>query len=149
MMQEIQSVQNRYERRMEDSENSGTYDWIRSTRSSTWCIHSTRAIFPEFPRPRTQKRRSLESSYKLEEFSMKSVKESFQENSETERQAVISAQELAAVFRSEISQETTACDPRKSEVIRLTEELAEPSTKMIAGGNSLHYFSVPLPPPDW
>ena len=44
-----------------------------------------------------------------EELIMKFVKESFQETSESERQSVISAQELAAALRSCMSQETTAC----------------------------------------
>ena len=41
---------------------------------------------------------------------MTSMMEGFEETSDRERQAVISAQELAAVLRSEMSQETTACD---------------------------------------
>ena len=32
-------------------------------------------------------------------------------------------------------------------VKELTKEVAEQSTKTITGGNSLHYSSVPLPPP--
>ena len=64
-----------------------------------------------------------------EELIMKLVKESFQETSESERQSVISAQELAAALRSCMSQETTACNSWKSEVIRLTREVAEESTK--------------------
>ena len=77
---------------------------------------------------------------------MKSMKESVQETSESERQAVISAHELAADLRSEMPQETTACDPWKSKVIRLT-EVVEQSTKRTAGRNSLHCSSVPPPPP--
>ena len=40
---------------------------------------------------------------------MKSLKGSFHETSDGERQVVTSAQERAAVLRSEMSQETTAC----------------------------------------
>ena len=31
--------------------------------------------------------------------------------------------------------------------MKLAKEMAEQSTKRIAGGNSLHHSSVPLPPP--
>ena len=66
---------------------------------------------------------------------MTSVKESFQETSEGERQAVISAQQLAISLRREMSQATTACSSWENEVTRLTREVAEQSTKRIAGGN--------------
>ena len=45
---------------------------------------------------------------------MKSMTESVQETSESESQAVISALELAAALRSEMSQETTDCDSWKA-----------------------------------
>ena len=57
------------------------------------------------------------------------MKKSFQETSESERKAVISAQELAAALRSEMSQKTTACNSSKREVITLTEEVMEQRTK--------------------
>ena len=41
---------------------------------------------------------------------MKHTKESFQETTVSEKQALISAQELAAALRSEMSQGTTAFD---------------------------------------
>ena len=78
---------------------------------------------------------------------MKHTKESFHDTTESEMQALISAQEMTAALRSEMSQETTACDSWNSEVIRLTREVVKLSTKRIAGGNSLHYSSVPRPPP--
>ena len=53
-----------------------------------------------------------ESSYKLKN-SRCPWMESFQETSESERQAVIDAQELAAVLQNEVSQATTACDSLK------------------------------------
>ena len=68
-----------------------------------------------------------------------SVKESLQQTSESEGQAVISAQELATALQNEMSQATTSCDSWKSEVMRLRKEVAEQSTKSMARRNSLHY----------
>ena len=44
-------------------------------------------------------------------------------------------------------QEITVCASWKTDVIRLTKEAEKQSTRRIAGGNSLHYSSVALPPP--
>ena len=77
---------------------------------------------------------------------MTSLNESFLETSERERQAVISAQDLAAALQHEMSQATTACESWKSEVIRRRKEVAEQNTKRTAGRNSLHCSSVLLPP---
>ena len=46
--------------------------------------------------------------------------ETLQETSESERRAVISAQELAAALQVDMSQATTTCDSRTDEVIELT-----------------------------
>ena len=46
--------------------------------------------------------------------------ESFQETSESEKQAVISAQQLAIALQSDMSQEATACVSWKTEVIKLS-----------------------------
>ena len=51
---------------------------------------------------------------------MTSMIESFQETSENERQAEISAHKPPTTHRSEMSQATTACDSWINEVIRLT-----------------------------
>ena len=55
------------------------------------------------------KEAQLRAQLQTEQLMMTSMMESFQETSERERQAAISAQVLAAVLRSEMSQETTAC----------------------------------------
>ena len=61
----------------------------------------------------------LRVQLQTEELMMTSLKESFQGNSESERQAVISAQQFAISLQSEMSQATSACDSWKPEVIRL------------------------------
>ena len=69
---------------------------------------------------------------------------SSKETSESERKAVLSAQELATALRSERSQESTAWISWKTQVKRDTKELAEQGTKQVAGGNSLQHASVSL-----
>ena len=64
---------------------------------------------------------------------MASPEESFQENSESERQAVISAQQVASSLQSDMSQASSDCNSWKDGVWRLTKEVAEQSTKRIAG----------------
>ena len=76
-----------------------------------------------------------------------SLNEGFHASSEKKRQSVINAQEGAPSCRSEMSQEITACDWWKSEVTRLTKEVAEQNTMRQAGGNSWHYSSIHLTPP--
>ena len=78
---------------------------------------------------------------------MKYLKENFQETSESEMQAIISAQQSAISLHSETSQATSGCDYWKTEVKRLTKQVAEQSTKRVAGRNSLHHSTVPLSPP--
>ena len=63
----------------------------------------------------------LRVQLQTEEVMMTSLKESFQENSESERQAVISAQQSASSLQSEMSQATTACDSKETEVTRFTQ----------------------------
>ena len=58
-----------------------------------------------------------------EELMMTSLKDSFQETSESERQAAISAQQSAISLQSEMSQATTACDSWKTKAIKLTKEV--------------------------
>ena len=74
------------------------------------------------------------------------VPSGFQEISESERQAVISAQRLASSLQSEMSQATTACDFWTTKVIRLGKEVAEQNTKRITWETSSHCSSVHLPP---
>ena len=59
---------------------------------------------------------------------------------------MISAQQLAISLQREMSQAMAACDSWKTEVIRLTKEADEQSTKRKAGRNLSHYSSVHLPP---
>ena len=73
-----------------------------------------------------------------------SIQESFQETSESERQTVVSAQELAIALRSAGIHSLCLLE---NEVMRLTKEVAEQSTKKIAEGNSSHHSSVPVQPP--
>ena len=72
-----------------------------------------------------------------EELMMTSLKESVQENFGSVSQADIFAHQLASSLQSEMPQATTACNSRKIEVLRLTQEVAEQSTKRKAGG-TLH-----------
>ena len=78
---------------------------------------------------------------------MTSINESSQETSESERQTIMSAQDLAAALRREMPRATTACDSWKSEMMRRAKEVAEQSTESTAGRNSFHHSSVLLPPP--
>ena len=55
----------------------------------------------------------LRVKLQTEELIMKFMNEGFQETSEIERQGVISARELAAALRSEMSQEVTVCSLEK------------------------------------
>ena len=71
-----------------------------------------------------------------------SMIDSFHETSENERQAEISAHKPPTTHRSEMSQATTACDSWINEVIRLTKEVVEQSTKSVAGGNSFCSFTT-------
>ena len=77
---------------------------------------------------------------------MTSLKASFQENSESERQGVIIAWQSASSLQRKMLQATTACTSWKSEVLKLTKEVAEQSTKRIAGRKSSHDSSAHLPP---
>ena len=65
---------------------------------------------------------------------MTSSKQSFQETSENERQAVISAQQLASSLQSEMSEATTACDSWITELVRLTMEVTERKRRRQLGG---------------
>ena len=79
----------------------------------------------------------LRVQLQTEELMMTSVKEAFQQTSESERKAVLSAQELAIAPRREMSKKSTACISRKTKMTRLTKQVAEQSTKSIAGGEIL------------
>ena len=76
-----------------------------------------------------------------EELMRTSLKESFQETSESDWQAIVSAEELAISLQNEMSQATTACDSLKTKVIRLIKEVVEQSAKRTEEGASVH-----LPP---
>ena len=53
---------------------------------------------------------------------------------------------MAAFLHSEVSRATAACASWKNEAKRLTKDVAEQSTKRIAGGNSLrHSLTTPAP----
>ena len=58
---------------------------------------------------------------------MEILKESFEETLESERQAVISAQQFAIALQNEMSQESTACDSWTTEVMILTKDVEEDS----------------------
>ena len=70
------------------------------------------------------------------ELMMTSLKESFQETSESERQAVISAQPLAISRRH-----CRFVILEKNEVLRFTKEVADQSTKRIVAENPSRYSS--------
>ena len=65
------------------------------------------------------------------------------------RQTIFSAQELAAALRNGVSQATTAFDSWKREVKKLTQAVADHSTKRIAGSNYLHSSVLPPPHQEW
>ena len=73
-----------------------------------------------------------------------SIWKSFRETSESERQTVVSARESATALRSAGNHSLCLL---KNEVMRLTKEVAEQSTKKIEEGNSSHHSSVPVQPP--
>ena len=75
----------------------------------------------------------LKKQLQTEDIMMASPEESFQENSESERQAAISAQQVASSLQRDMSQASSDCLSWKDGVWRLTKEVAEQSTKRTAG----------------
>ena len=92
-----------------------------------------KSTFPKVSKNLEHKETHLGVQLQTEELMMTSIQETFQGTSESERQALISAQQMAAGLQHEMSQATTACDSWKTKKKRLTKEVAEQNTKSIAG----------------
>ena len=91
--------------------------------------------FPKLEHKEAQSRVQLQ----IEDLIMKSWKERFQENSEGERQSVISAHEPPTTHRSEVAQETKACDSWKKR--------SDKTYKRGGGAKHEGALSVRSPPP--
>ena len=94
-------------------------------------FNKSKIVIPQIPKTRAQR-----GAVKLEDLIKNSLKGRFQENSESEKQSVISAQEPPTTHRSEMSQETKACDSWRKRSDKTYKEVVEQSTKSIAGGSS-------------
>ena len=74
--------------------------------------------------------------------------DNFEEISESDRQAVIRAQEMAAFFFKVKCRMQRKPSILKNEETRLTNEVTEQSTNKISGGNSLHHSATHPAPPE-
>ena len=82
----------------------------------------SQSSFPIFFPNLEHKEVQLRVQLQIEKIMMTSLMDSFQETSVSERQAIVSAQEMAAFLQHEMSQATTACDAWKNEVKSLTKK---------------------------
>ena len=93
-----------------------------------------RSLFPKVSQNLEHKEAQLRGELQTEELLMTSMMESFQETSKGERQAVISAQELAAGLQMKCHREQQPFFV-EDEVKRLVKEVAEQSAKRTPGRN--------------
>ena len=100
--------------------------------SSRRCSHERGVQQERFVQNLEYWKAQLRGQLQNEKLIMTSLKQSFQETSENERQAVISAQQLASSLQSEMSEATTACDSRRRD--RLTMEVTEQKRRRQLGG---------------
>ena len=110
-------------------------------------VSCRRSLHEEFTKSEAQNLEYQEAQLRVqlqtEELMMTFLKGRLQETSESERQAVISAQQQAIALQSGIWQAMTAFGCWETEVMRLTRGVGEQSRR--AGGTP-HGSPVPLPP---
>ena len=102
--------------------------------SSRRCSHERGVQQERFVQNLEYWKAQLRGQLQNEKLMMTSLKQSFQETSENERQAVISAQQLTSSLQSEMSEATTACDSWRTELVRLTMEVTERKRRRQLGG---------------
>ena len=100
--------------------------------SSRRCSHERGVQQERFVQNLEYWKAQLRGQLQNEKLIMTSLKQSFQETSENERQAVMSTQQLASSLQSEMSEATTACDSRRRD--RLTMEVTEQKRRRQLGG---------------